>query len=200
MTFFTSVELDNIDGIEYLHYFLNPKFSFKAKLNGEEIEQNEIYIKAPTMAQKDVYDLRKCSLVISKFEELNNDKLAKQFLALTEEQKSNLLGNVKELEDTKPSEQEAIEGAKSYIKGLLKSCKYYEVENSNYFTEFDKIIFFLEQRLHRDIEGSLFKASFTLFDNLLAQKQFLIEEIFAEYVGFFFNHFPSESLAILNKK
>jgi len=200
MTFFTSVELDNREGVEYLHYFLDTKFSFKIKINGEEVDCNEIYIKAPTMAQKDVYDLRKCSLVIAKFEELNNEKLAKQFLGLTEEQKTNLFSSVKELEESKPSEKEAIEGAKSYIKGLLKSCKYYEVENSNFFSEFDKIIFFLEQRVYRDVNGALLKASFSLYDNLLAQKQFLLEEAFAEYVGFFFNHFPSESLAILNKK
>jgi len=201
MRFISSSELDNIDGVEYLHIYLKPVAAFNIKVNGEELEQNEIYIKAPTMSSKDVYDISKCCTVFAKLEEVPNEKLTKELSKLSEEERAELFSNFKNIEETIKNEVKPEDIIKDHVRNILQSSKAYESGNSDFYTEFNKISYFLEQRLHHMIEKSLFKMDLSVFNKLLtADKHFLIEELFIEYVGFFFRHFPLENLSFQSKK
>lgn len=200
MSFITSSELEQINDSEYLHIYLDPKYSFTIKINGEEVDQNEIYIKAPTMIAKDVYDVRKVSSVIAKFEDLQNEKLSKELARLTDEERARLFGSIKEIESSDKSDVDFKEAVKDHLKTLVKSSRSFELEKDSFFSEFDKISFFLEARLSRKMDDDLLPTKFSIFDKHLGSKQFIIEAIFFEYVSFFSKHFPLESLQYLQEK
>ena len=193
MLFITTTELEQINDSEYLHIYLDPKYSFTIKINGEEVDQNEIYIKAPTMIAKDVYDVRKVSSVISKFEDIRNQKLTKELARLTEEEKIRLFGTVKEaqeeLESADKSDIDFTVLIKAHLEQVMKDSRSFELEKDSFFSEFDKISFFLESRLSRKMDNDLLPVNFTIFNKHLGLKQFIIEAVFLEYVGFFSKHF-----------
>ena len=83
---------------------------------------------------------------------------------------------------------------------MVKSSRSFESEKDSFFSEFDKISFFLESRLSRKIDNDLLPIKFFIFDKHLGSKQFIIEAIFFEYVSFFSKHFPLESLQYLQEK
>lgn len=200
MNFISSCELENINGSEYLHLYLNQEASFLVKINGEDVEQNELYIKAPTMASKDVYDLRRCCATLSKFEDIHNEKISKELARLSDEERARLFSSFKEVEEKILEEIKPEDVARDHIRTILKASKALDIENTNFFTEFDRLASFLEQRLFRNLNGDLLKLNFSVFDKLLGSKQFFLEEIFVEYVGFFFSHFPLESLLLRKTK
>jgi hypothetical protein len=200
MKFISSVELDNINGKDYLHFYLKPECSFEVTINGEEVSQNEIFIEAPSMSNKDVGDLRKVSSVIAKFEEIHNERISKELARLSEEERVKLFAAVKGLENDSEIKISGSQVSRDHMSAILRASKSYEHENSNFYTEFDRISYFMEQRLFRNLNDAMLKADFKLFDKLQGSKHFFLEEIFIEYVGFFFNHFPLESLSLLNKE
>lgn len=199
--YITSSEIDNIESVEYLRLYLHPKFVFKIKSNGEEVEENQIYIKAPTLGSTDIYDLRKCSIVICKFEEDKNNKVAKELRNLKEEELQKLMNVYKDIEKDKkePSDEEMKDSCREYIEQILKSSKSYQVDKDDFYTEFDKLVSFLQKRSFRMYEGSMHPVSLDSFNHLFAQKQFLLEAVFSEYVSFFSKHFPLESLSLPNR-
>jgi len=193
MSFITSSELDNIAGSEYLHIYLDPKYSFIAKINNEEVDQNEIFIKAPTMSSKDIFDVRRVSTVISKFEETQNEKLSKELARLTEEERARLFSSLKEIESSQEAPAKSQDFIKDHLKTIIKSSRSFEAEKESFFSEFDKITHFLETRTMRSLDSDLLPLNFSIFDKHLGLKQFIIEAIFVEYVSFFSKHFPLES-------
>ena len=199
MKYINSTENETIDGKEYLHLYLNPKYGFDVKINGEEMLVNEIFIQAPTMSTMDVGDVRKVSTVISKFEDIYNQELQRQLIRLSEEDKIKLFSIAQEPEKILEKVDPKL-AVREHIGSILQISKSYESENSNFFTEFDKITYFLQKRLNRKLDDSLVKIDFSIFDKHLGLKQFIIEEIFIEYVSFFFKHFPLESLLRASKE
>lgn len=199
MKYINSTETETIDGKEYLHLYINPKYGFDVKINGEEMLVNEIFIQAPTMSTMDVGDVRKVSTVISKFEDIYNQDLQRQLLRLSEEDKIKLFSIAQEPEKILEKVDPKL-AVREHIGSILQISKSYESENSNFFTEFDKITYFLQKRLNRKLDDSLVKIDFSIFDKHLGLKQFIIEEIFIEYVSFFFKHFPLESLLRASKE
>ena len=199
MKYINSTETETIDGKEYLHLYLNPKYGFDVKINGEEMLVNEIFIQAPTMSTMDVGDVRKVSTVISKFEDIYNQDLQRQLLRLSEEDKIKLFSIAQEPEKILEKVDPKL-AVREHIGSILQISKSYESENSNFFTEFDKITYFLQKRLNRKLDDSLVKIDFSVFDKHLGLKQFILEEIFIEYVSFFFKHFPLESLLRASKE
>lgn len=197
MRFINSSEIDNINGIECLHLYLKDDYSYKIKIDGEEVLQNEIYIKAPTMSNEDLSNIRKCSSVLSKFEEIQNEKTLKELSKLTHQERERLFS---ELKDENIDQIKAEDVIRDHVSNLIKNSKSYETKESDYFQEFDKISHFLEKRLNRILDDQLYTINFSIFNEYLAVKQFIIEEIFIEYVAFFFKHFPLESLFTLTKK
>lgn len=189
------------EDIEYLHLFLNPLCSFKTKLNGEELEENQIYIKAPTLSSADIYDIRKCSIVIAKFEEDKNNKTARELKNLKEEELEKLMNLFKDLDKNRkePSEEEIRSSYRESMDQVFKASKSYQIEKDDFYTEFDKLTSFLQKRAFRMQDGSMLSLSFDAFNHLFAQKQFLLEAVFAEYVSFFSKHFPLESLSSISK-
>lgn len=200
MSYITSSELEHDNGSEYLHIYLDPQYGFTVKLNGEEISENELFIKAPTMTTKDVYDVRRVSSVVAKFEDIQNEKLSKELARLSDEERARLFSSIKDIEISDQSNIDFKEAVKDHLKNLVKSSRSFELDKDTFFSEFDKISHFLESRLSRKLEGNLIPCNFAIFDKYLGAKQFIIEAIFIEYVGFFSKHFPLESLQSLQGK
>lgn len=198
--FINSSEIDNINGVECLHLYLKDEFSFSVKINDEEVLQNEIYIKAPTMSNEDISNIRKCASVLSKFEEIQNEKTLKELSKLSDQERQKLFADFENLQENNEEDIKTEEVIKDHIRSVLKNAKSYETKETDYFSEFDKIINFLEKRLNRNLDSQLYPINFSIFDKYLATKHFIIEEIFVEYVSFFFKHFPLESLLALAKK
>lgn len=199
MKFINSSSVENINGKDCLHIFLKEEYSYPVKINDEEVLQNEIFIKAPTMSNEDVSNVRRCSSVFSKFEDIQNEKISKELSRLSQEDKERLfyeIENIKESEDESGPE----EAIKNHVISVLKSAKSFESQDSNYYTEFDKISLFLNKRLNRCMDDEFYSIDFSIFDKHLALKQFIIEEIFIEYISFFFKHFPLESLLNMSQK
>lgn len=198
--FIISSDIDAVEGIEYLHLYLDPKFSFKIKLNGEEVEENQIYIKAPTLSSTDVYDIRKCSSVIAKFEEDKNNKMTRELKSLKEDELQKLMKLYEDVNKDKKelSEEDFKNSCREHIQDILRSSKVYQLDKDDFYSEFDKLIHFLQKRAFRMFEGAMLPLPFEAFNHLFAQKQFLFEAVFAEYVSFFSKHFPLESLSLQN--
>lgn len=199
MQYILNSSLDNINGKECLHIFLNDKYSYNITINGEEIQQNEIYIKAPTLSNEDLSNIRRCSSVFSRFEEIYNNKIAKDIANLSDIERERIFSNFEEME-TKKEEVKTEDVIREHVSSVLKSAKSYVSKDENFYTEFDKITIFLEKRLNRIMDEELYPLSFSIFDKHLGAKQFIIEEIFVEYVSFFFKHFPLESLLNLEAR
>ena len=202
MQYLSKTELETIGGQDYLHIYLKMENAFSFKLNNEDVEQNELFIKAPSMSNKDISDIRKCVLVIDKFEELEANKTAQELAKMKSEEREKLFEAIKEIQNSvkeESTDEQVRESVSAHIKNILKVGKTYETQDSDFFKEFDKVVYFLSQRLYRQLNDELFPCNFDIFNHLLGKKQFLIEEIFCEYVSFFFKHFPSESLILLSQ-
>lgn len=138
MEFISSSELTNVEGVEYLRIYLKPNASFFPKINGEEVEQNELLIKAPTMSNLDVCDIKKCNGALAVFQDVYNEKLSKEFDKLSEDEKNRLQQSIKQSDESSIKTEDLI---KEHIRSLLdisQSC----TERDK---EFDKISNFLEK-------------------------------------------------------
>lgn len=206
MSYFSSSEIEHINGTECLKIYLKPEYAFKVKVNGEEQDQNEIYLKAPTMSNEDISNIRKCTSAFAKYEAFYNDKSFEALSKLTEDQKINLFGLIdKKQDELDTTEDEVVKKeliqkqAKKHVITILSESKTYENGQKDFYDEFYAIQFFLEKRLYRCVDSSLTQLNFEVFNSLIGEKQFFIEELFAEYVAFFSLHFPLKSLIGLNK-
>lgn len=213
MNYITSAEVVNRDGKNYLQLFLNSKYPIIFKDKGIDREVLEIYFEEPNSG--DEIHLRRCSIAINKLykymdqfqsaaflkqmpsdilEMFLQNKIAEKF----DEAKEEIIN--KEVIEKELVEDEEIDEVKTnfnyrlFIAKLLNDCSDYENSDSDYFSEMDKFISLLNLKSKREFNNMLMPFDLSMLDKYQGESFFIKKAIISEYVGFFFQHFPSQYL------
>lgn len=201
-------------GKNYLQIDLEPEYGYEIIANGVKKTETTLYFEEPEAANLPI--LKSCAVSIERlYQHAKIDKQIGLLSKLDDDQITSIFKTqiddlvkkeaVKQVEKSNldPTDNEDYETAKSsilyinFIASLLNDASTYDDGKRNYFDELQRFIDLLNDRIRTNINGQ-FLPSTVEFNRASfgkpAQTLFLKEAIVAQYVGFFFSHFPSKSL------
>lgn len=205
--FLKSSELENFNGENCLRIYLDSKFPYTVKHDGQELEALDFLFKEPTMA--DMAVLRKLAISLEKLNSYENVKTIRianlfsrnTYEAIKEDKERQEVEDVEnqtiiqEIEEEAKEEKSMVDEVRLFLTKVFGFSSDFEDENTDYFVELSKFIEFVNLKCFREGSGSLFiPTSLSVLDKYKADAFFLKEEIVVEYLSFFFDHLPSKSL------
>lgn len=205
--FLKSSELERIGDKNYLRIFLDEKYPYKIKYNGDDVEILDFVFEEPSM--QDITDLKKLGISIEKlisYQDVKTIRIASMFsrglldeARLSREEDEFDKIEEEELSDEKieAKEKDRVKNCREFLANLLLKSNDFEDESSDFFLEMDKFFAFIDKKCGREHSNAIVhKASLSVLDKYHAISCFIKEEILIEYLSFFFIHFPSKSLHI----
>jgi hypothetical protein len=213
MTYIVESSLVNRNGKNYLQIFLNPQYHLLFKDNGVDNEVVELFFEEPNAG--DQGNLRRCSLAINRLykymdqiqsltllkyipseitQTIFQNKIREQVEAAKEEYikqeiKEKQIEDEEEVDETKDRFHQRL-----FMSKLLDDCADYGNSDTDYFAELDNFITFISLKCKRELNNMMLSVDLTQFDKYKGESFFIKKAIIAEYVGFFFLHFPSQYL------
>jgi hypothetical protein len=213
MTYIVESSLVNRNGKNYLQIFLNPQYHLLFKDNGVDNEVVELFFEEPNAG--DEVNLRRCSLAINKLYKYMDQYQSASFLkqipsdilqtmlqnqvrekveegkeeAIKQEIKEKQIEDEEEVDETKNRFHQRL-----FMSKLLDDCADYENSDTDYFCELDKFISLISSKCKRELNNMMLGVDLAQFDKYKGESFFIKKAIIAEYVGFFFLHFPSQYL------
>ena len=204
--FLKSSEIESINGENYLRIFLDKKYPFTVKHDGQELDCLDLLFKEPSMT--DISALKKLAISLEKLNSYENvktirianlfsrntyDAIKRDKEAEIEEEESKTI--IEEIEKEEEAEKNVIDDVRLFLAKVFGFSSDFEDENTDYFVELSKFVEFVNAKCGREGSGSLvIPTNLSVLDKYKADSLFLKEEIVIEYLSFFFDHLPSKSL------
>lgn len=203
-----SADIETIGGKRYLRVFMDDKYPYIVKHNGQELKCYDLLFEEPNM--EDMGVLKKLAISLEKlnsYENVKTIRIANLFSNKTyeniardkaieiEDQENPDETILEAVEKEEKEEKDTAQEAKSFLAKVFGFSSDFEDESSNYFLELFKFVSFLDTKCKRvGDNGLLLSTSMNVLDTYKASSVFVKEEIVVEYFSFFFEYLPSKSL------